>query len=139
MEIQIIMNKRERIKHILALAEEVLSTQYELGTNDCNIFVVRAIDILCDTEYAPIAYGKYSTVQDGLKIFTDNGFDDLEALVATHGVITEYPVIGDVMIDNLNASIVLNDVILAVNHTTKQFEVKRLTEFRDKVFYVLKG
>lgn len=134
MEVQV-MNKRQRIKHLLAHAEEVLSKPYELGTNDCNMIVVRAIDILCDTEYTPIAYGKYSTVKDGLKIFTDNGFDDLEALVATHGVITEFPVIGDIMIDNLNASIVLNDVVLAVNHTTKQFEIKRLSDFKDKVFY----
>lgn len=129
------MNKRQRIKHLLAHAEEVISKPYELGTNDCNIIVVRAIDILCDTEYTPIAYGKYSTVKDGLNIFTDNGFDDLEALVAKHGVITEFPVIGDIMIDNLNASIVLNDVVLAVNHTTKQFEIKRLSDFKDKVFY----
>jgi len=129
------MNKRQRVKHLLAHAEEVLSKPYELGTNDCNIIVVRAIDILCDTEYTPIAYGKYSTVKDGLKIFTDNGFDDLEALVATHGVITKLPVIGDIMIDNLNASIVLNEVVLAVNHNTKQFEIKRLSDFKDKVFY----
>lgn len=134
MEVQI-MKRRERIKHLLQHAEEVLSNPYELGTNDCNIIVVKVIDILCDTDYLPIAYGKYSTVKDGLKIFTDNGFDDLEALVATHGVITDFPIIGDIMIDNLNASIVLNDVVLSVNHETKRFEVKRLSDFKDKVFY----
>jgi hypothetical protein len=134
MEVQV-MKKRERIKHLLEHAEQVLSKPYELGTNDCNIIVVKAIDILCDTEYTPIAYGKYSTVKEGLKIFKANEFEDLEALVATHGVITEFPVMGDVMIDNLNASIVLNDVVLAVNHQTKQFEVKRLSDYSDKIFY----
>lgn len=133
------MNKRERLKHLLAHAEEVLSKSYELGTNDCNIIVVRAIDILCDTEYTSIAYGKYTTVKDGLQIFKDNGFEDLEDLVSKYGTITEFPVIGDIMIDNINASIVLNDCVLAVNHTTKQFEVKRLSEFRNKVFYTIKG
>lgn len=133
------MNKRERLKHLLAHAEQVLSKPYELGTNDCNIIVVRAIDILCDTEYTSIAYGKYTTVKDGLQIFKDNGFEDLEDLVSKHGTITEFPVIGDIMIDNINASIVLNDCVLAVNHTTKQFEVKRLSEFRNKVFYTIKG
>lgn len=133
------MNNRERLKHLLAHAEQVLSKPYELGTNDCNIIVVRAIDILCDTEYTSIAYGKYTTVKDGLQIFKDNGFEDLEDLVSKHGTITEFPVIGDIMIDNINASIVLNDCVLAVNHTTKQFEVKRLSEFRSKVFYTIKG
>lgn len=132
------MNKRERIKYLLAHAEEVLSKPYELGSNDCNIIVVKAIDILCDTNYTPIAYGKYSTVKDGLQIFKDNGFECLEHLVSKHGVITAFPVIGDIMIDNLNASIVLNDCVLAVNHTTKNFEVKRLSEFKDKVFYKIK-
>jgi len=132
------MNKRERLKHLLAHAEQVLSKPYELGTNDCNIIVVRAIDILCDTEYTSIAYGKYTTVKDGLQIFKDKGFEDLEDLVSKHGTITEFPVIGDIMIDNINASIVLNDCVLAVNHTTKQFEVKRLSEFRNKVFYTIK-
>lgn len=132
------MNKRERIKYLLAHAEEVLSKPYELGSNDCNIIVVKAIDILCDTDYTPIAYGKYSTVKDGLQIFKDNGFECLEHLVSKHGVITAFPVIGDIMIDNLNASIVLNDCVLAVNHTTKNFEVKRLSEFKDKVFYKIK-
>lgn len=132
------MNKRERIQHLLKHAEEVLSKPYELGSNDCNIIVVKAIDILCDTEYTPIAYGMYSNVKDGMKIFKDNGFEDLEDLVSKHGTVTDFPVIGDIMIDNLNASIVLNDVVLAVNHTTKQFEVKRLSEFRDKVFYTVK-
>jgi len=132
------MNKRERIKHLLTHAEDVLSKPYELGTNDCNIIVVKAIDILCDTAYTPIAYGQYTTVKDGLQIFQDNGFEDLEDLVSKHGSVTEFPVIGDIMIDNLNASIVLNDCVLAVNHTTKQFEVKRLSDFRDKVFYTIK-
>lgn len=129
------MKKRERIKHLLEHAEQVLSTPYALGTNDCNIIVVKAIDILCDTEYTPIAYNKYSSVIEGLEIFKANGFDDLEALVMKHGVITQFPVMGDIMIDNLNASIVLNDVVLSVNHQTKQFEVKRLSDFMDKVFY----
>lgn len=129
------MKRRERIKHLLEHAEQVLSTPYELGTNDCNIIVVKAIDILCDTEYTPIAYGEYSSVKEGMEIFKANGFDDLEALVMKHGVITEFPVMGDIMIDNLNASIVLNDVVLSVNHQTKQFEVRRLTDFMDKVFY----
>ncbi|MGX9299883.1 DUF6950 family protein [Pantoea ananatis] len=129
------MKKRERIKYLLGHVEEVLSKPYELGTNDCNIIVVKAVDILCDTQYTEKAYGKYSTVKDGLKIFKQNGFEDLEELVATHGSLTEFPIIGDIMIDNLNASIVLNDVVLVVNHQTKQFEVKRLSDFMDKVFY----
>ena len=128
--------RREKIKHIVELTHEAVNTPYELGKNDCNILVLKAVDIMCSTEYAQEAIGKYDSVSGGLKLLKDYGFDSLEDLVSKHGTLTEYPIIGDILIDGLNASVCLHDSYVEMNHETNSFTIGRLVREKGKYYRI---
>lgn len=135
MEIQI-MERRKQIQHLIRIAETCIENPYELGINDCNLMVLEWIDTLCGTDYIQIGRGKYSTIQEGLQLFKSIGHDGIESLIQKHGVLTEYPIIGDVLIDHMNTSLVLQGTYVSLNHETLKFEVSRLSDLPENTqFY----
>lgn len=137
MEVQI-MERRKQIQYLIEIAESAIEEPYVLGTNDCNLMVLEWIDLLCGTDYISVGRGKYSTIAEGLKLFKSIGHEGIESIIQKHGELTEYPIIGDVLIDQMNTSLVLQGTYVSLNHDTLKFEVRRLSDLSDVQFYRIK-
>lgn len=124
------MERRKQIQYLIQIAENAINNDYVLGTNDCNLMVLEWIDTLCGTDYMSVGLGKYSTIQQGIKLFKSIGFNGLEELVQNHGNEIEFPIIGDVLIEHMNASVILQGTYVSLNHETLKFEVARLSEVK---------
>lgn len=127
--------RRTKIQDLIRIAENAIEQEYELGKNDCNLMVLEWIDTLCGTDYMSVGLGKYSTIQEGIELFKSIGFSGLEELVQNHGTVTEFPIIGDVLIDHINASVVLNGTYVSLNHDSMKFEIQRLENAKANTKY----
>ncbi|MGC0802077.1 hypothetical protein WKH50_19255 [Pantoea agglomerans] len=112
----------KNIIHIIKTTEEAINTPYEIGTNDCNIIVLKLLDRICGTEYEKLAVGQYTSITAGKKLFKKNGFKNLEDMVKRHCVEVDTPIYGDVYIDGLNASIFLHGSYIEVDHELHKFK-----------------
>lgn len=127
---------RSKINKIVEIADDTINNPYVIGENDCNILVLRVIDLLCDTNYTEKATG-YTSIKEGLKIFKDNGFKDLEELVQKYCTEVEIPILGDIYIDGIMASVFLHETYIEVNHERHVFQnVHTPKELKGKIYRI---
>jgi len=50
---------------LFTIVSTALSTEYKLGTNDCNLMCLQVLDLRSGTDYSQIA--KYKTIKAGVK------------------------------------------------------------------------
>jgi hypothetical protein len=127
--------RRAKIQDLIRIAETAIQNEYKLGTNDCNLLVLEWIDTLCGTDYVSVGHAQYSTIQEGLQLFKSIGFSGLEELVQNHGTETEFPIIGDVLIEHMNASVVLQGTYISLDHDTMTFKIERLENTKENTKY----
>jgi len=129
---------RNKIHKIVEIADQTVSTPYVIGQNDCNILVLKVLDLLCNTNYAEKATG-YTSIKEGLKIFKEHGYDDLEALVQEHCSVVETPILGDIYIDGIQASIFLHETYIEVDHERHVFQnVHTPKDLKGKIYRINK-
>ncbi|UYM56776.1 DUF6950 family protein [Leclercia adecarboxylata] len=126
---------RNNIIKIHNIAQECISTEFQLGQNDCNILVLKVIDQVCGTSYTDLAFGKYKTIKAGLKLFTKHELGSLEEICKQHGVQVDTPVFGDIMVNGIHGSVVLDGKYIALNNDSTGFNVAVLPWIHNWKFY----
>ncbi|MDU5442519.1 MAG: hypothetical protein E6105_06915 [Finegoldia magna] len=126
---------RNNIIKIHNIAQNCISTEFELGQNDCNILVLKIIDQVCGTNYTDLAIGKYKTIKAGQKLFTKHELGSLEDICKQHGVQVETPVFGDIMVNGIHGSVVLDGKYIALNNDSTGFNVAVLPWLHNWKFY----
>jgi len=126
---------RNNIIKIHNTAHACISTQFELGQNDCNILVLKVIDQVCGTNYTDLAIGKYKTIKAGQKLFTKHELGSLEDICKLHGVQVDTPVFGDIMVNGIHGSVVLDGKYIALNNDSTGFNVAVLPWISDWKYY----
>lgn len=109
---------------VYKLCEDVINTPYEQGTNDCNIIVMRLVDLLSGTEIEK--QFKYKTLKGGLKLLKDKGYETTIDVIRNYIDEVKYPIDGDIWADPDNPhtlSIVISDRMLAVNDEHTEFNL----------------
>lgn len=126
---------RNNIIKIHNIAQECISTEFQLGQNDCNILVLKVIDQVCGTNYTDLAFGKYKTIKAGQKLFTKHELGSLEEICKQHGVQVDTPVFGDIMVNGIHGSVVLDGKYIALNNDNTGFNVAVLPWLHNWTFY----
>ncbi len=126
---------RDNIIKIHNIAQECISTDFGLGQNDCNILVLKVIDLVCGTNYTDLAIGKYKTIKAGQKLFTKHELGSLEEICKRHGQEVDTPVFGDIMINGMHGSVVLDGKYLALNDDSTGFSIAVLPWLHNWKFY----
>lgn len=126
---------RQNIIKIHNIAQECISTDFALGQNDCNILVLKVIDLVCGTNYTDLAIGKYKTIKAGQKLFTKHELGSLEEICKRHGQEVDTPVFGDIMINGMHGSVVLDGKYLALNDDSTGFSIAVLPWLHNWKFY----
>lgn len=130
---------KKNISRLNRIVLNTIDTPYAYGTNDCNILVIKVIDLFCGTQYLDIAYGKYDTIRKGINLLKRNGFMSIEELVLKHADEVTTPIFGDIWIDGLNTSLILhNHTWIALDHENLEFKVERFTEQKGKFYRIRK-
>jgi len=79
--------------------------------------------------------GKYKTIKAGQKLFTKHELGSLEDICKRHGVEVDTPVMGDVMVNGIHGSVVLDGKYIALNADSTGFNVAVLPWLHDWKFY----
>lgn len=119
---------------LINILNEALDNPYEIGRNDCNLIVLKWIDLFCGTDYMSTANLGYDNVKDGLKLFQSIGFSGIEELIQQHADVVEVtvPILGDIWISStgLNTTVFQHNAWICVNadHTGFYMNKAAITE-----------
>lgn len=109
---------------------EIIQYSYENphqnGTNDCNLTVLKVIDLIAGTT---VSVRKYKTVKSGLASLKKDGWNHTGEIVEHYGYEVTHPIDGDIWLDPDNPlimAVVVSDRILGVNDNHDGFELQAL-------------
>jgi hypothetical protein len=130
---------KKHIAGINRIVQETISSEYQYGINDCNIFIIKVIDKFTGSNHLERAYGKYDTLRKGMNLLKKNGYNTIGEFVAEHSEEVTRPIFGDIYIDEHNASLILhNNTWLEFNHETQEFKISRFNETKGKLYRIRK-
>ncbi|HIF6677117.1 TPA: DUF6950 family protein [Serratia marcescens] len=111
------------INKIVDICQDALNTPYQLGKNDCNILVLKVIDLMCSTEYVKMC--KYDTLRKGRNILKKLGVESTFELIEKYLEEVEFPIPGDIWIDDdiTVMSVYVSNRILVVDEQHTHFEL----------------
>ncbi|GAB6015556.1 MAG: hypothetical protein Lm2023SU_19140 [Serratia ureilytica] len=112
------------INKIVDICQDALNTPYQLGKNDCNILVLKVIDLICSTEYVKMC--KYDTLRKGRNILKKLGVESTFELIEKYIEEVEFPIPGDIWIDEDDStvmSVYVSNRILVVDEQHTHFEL----------------
>lgn len=112
------------INKIVDICQDALNTPYQLGKNDCNILVLKVIDLICSTEYVKMC--KYDTLRKGRNILKKLGVESTFELIEKYIEEVEFPIPGDIWIDEDDStvmSVYISNRILVVDEEHTHFEL----------------
>ncbi|WP_431712688.1 DUF6950 family protein [Serratia marcescens] len=112
------------INKIVDICQDALNTPYQLGKNDCNILVLKVIDLMCSTEYVKMC--KYDTLRKGRNILKKLGVESTFELIEKYLEEVEFPIPGDIWIDEYDStvmSVYVSNRILVVDEQHTHFEL----------------
>lgn len=119
---------------IFNIMNDALNNPYELGKNDCNIVVLKVLDLRAGTIWADTA--KYDTIPKGIKQLRKLGFDCTGDIVRDYSDVVEFPIDGDIWIDNDNPlimGVIFSNRMLGVNTEHNNFKLDPIR--KDGVLY----
>lgn len=119
---------------LVAICQEALDTEYAYGKNDCNIVVLKVVDLLAGTEW--VKQCKYKTLRGGFrqhkKLGTESTFDLIKDNLEKVSVLID----GDIFISNddiHSMGIVISGRLLGVNTEHTEFKLVPIRE--DGTYY----
>ncbi|RYM52550.1 DUF6950 family protein [Serratia proteamaculans] len=121
---------------IVDICSDALAKDYVLGTNDCNILALKILDLLAGTDY--VSTCTYDTLRKGKNQLKKLGVEYTSQLILPHTEQTEYPIPGDIWIDDedpLQMSVYVSNRILVVDEGHNKF---KLDMPRNGKFYRIK-
>lgn len=119
---------------VFDILNDALNTSYELGTNDCNIVVLKVVDLRAGTTWANIA--QYDTILNGYKQLKTLGYECTGDIVRELSDEVDLPIDGDIWIDNENPlimGVIFSNRMLGVNTEHNKFQLIPIRN--DGVFY----
>ncbi len=122
---------------IVDICLEALEQPYVLGKNDCNIIVLKVLDLVAGTSYAPTC--QYNSIRKGRNQLKKLGVESTFELIKPYIEETEFPIPGDIWIDNEDCfcmSVFMSNRILVVDEEHTKFE---LDIPMDGKFYRIQG
>lgn len=96
---------------LFTIVSTALSTEYKLGTNDCNLMCLQVLDLRSGTDYSQIA--KYKTIKAGVKQLQSLGFISTGDIIIKYSDPVELPIDGDIWISDDNP------LIMGVVHSNR--------------------
>ena len=109
---------------VVDICMDALNTPYQLGTNDCNILVLKVLDLLAGTAYVPIC--TYDTLRKGKNQLKRLGVESTFELIQPYIESTEFPIPGDIWVDDEDPfimSVYVSNRILTVDEQHTKFEL----------------
>ncbi|WP_123345245.1 MULTISPECIES: DUF6950 family protein [unclassified Enterobacter] len=112
------------VKHndIIKIIETALGKPHEVGTNDCNIIVMRIIDLIAGTKWSTTL--NYKTIRSGIKQLNELGFNSTQDIVHQYCDEVSVTIDGDIWLDDDNPlimGVVVSGRVLGVNEEHDTF------------------
>lgn len=119
---------------IIKIVQDALDNEYKFGVNDCNIIVLRVIDLIANTEWSKIA--EYKNVKAGIKQLNTLGFNSTQDIVTQHCDEVSIVIDGDIWLDPENPllmGVMVSGRLLGVNEEHNGFVL--INKPKDGKFY----
>lgn len=101
---------------IIKIIQDAIDNPYEYGKNDCNLIVLRMIDLINGT--TTLADREYTTIKEGIAGLQKDGWEHTGEVVEQYCDEVQYTIDGDIWLDDDNPlimSLVASNRILVVN------------------------
>jgi hypothetical protein len=110
---------------IMAIIQYSLDNPYKYGDNDCNMIVLRIIDLINGT--TSLADREYSSIKEGIAGLNKEGWNHTGEIVEAYCKPVEAVIDGDIWLDPDNPlimAVVVSDRVLGVNQKHDGFELQ---------------
>ncbi|EOM9564463.1 ornithine carbamoyltransferase [Escherichia coli] len=110
---------------IMAIIQYSLDNPYKYGDNDCNMIVLRIIDLINGT--TSLADREYSSIKEGIAGLNKEGWNHTGEIVEVYCKPVEAVIDGDIWLDPDNPlimAVVASDRVLGVNQEHDGFELQ---------------
>lgn len=119
MEIQI-MNLHNQLMNIIQYA---IDNPHKLCDNDCNMTVLKVIDLFAGTTFSD---RKYKTIKAGIKGLNDEGWEHTGQIVQTYCDEVTHTIDGDIWLDSDNPlimGVVVSGRLLGIDDKHEHFQL----------------
>lgn len=119
---------------VFDILNDALNRPYELGNNDCNLVVLKVVDLRAGTTWSEIA--SYDSILSGYKQLMKLGYESAGDIVREFSDEVELPIDGDIWIDDQNPlimGVIFSNRMLGVNTEHNKFQLNPIRD--DGVFY----
>ncbi|AZP43006.1 ornithine carbamoyltransferase [Rahnella aquatilis] len=110
---------------IIKIIQDAIDNPYEFGTNDCNLIVLRMIDLINGT--TTLAEREYTTVREGIAGLNKEGWNHTGEIVEAYCDEVQHTIDGDIWLDPDNPlimALVASGRVLGVNQDHTGFELQ---------------
>lgn len=110
---------------IIKIIQDAIDNPYEFGTNDCNLIVLRMIDLINGT--TTLADREYTTVKEGIAGLQKEGWNHTGEIVEAYCDEVQHTIDGDIWLDPDNPlimALVASGRVLGVNQDHTGFELQ---------------
>lgn len=110
---------------IIKIIQEAIDNPYQYGTNDCNIIVLKIIDLINGT--TTLSKRKYKTIKQGIAGLNKQGWNHTGEIVKAYCDEVQHTIDGDIWLDPDNPlimALVASNRILGVNKEHNGFELQ---------------
>jgi hypothetical protein len=110
---------------IIKIIQDAIDNPYEFGTNDCNLIVLRMIDLINGT--TTLAVREYTTVKEGIAGLNKEGWNHTGEIVEAYCDEVQHTIDGDIWLDPDNPlimALVASGRVLGVNQDHTGFELQ---------------
>lgn len=107
---------------IIKIIEDAISNEYAYGTNDCNLIVLKMIDLINGT--TSLSIREYSSIKEGIAGLNAEGWNHTGEIVEAYCDEVTHTIDGDIWLDPDNPlimAVVASNRILGVNEDHKGF------------------
>jgi len=123
---------------IVKICQDAIDTPFIQGKNDCNIIVLRLIDLMTGSDWESKC--KYKTLAGGLKQLKALGVSTTFELISSVLEEVKHTIDGDIWLDpndNHTMCIVISGRLLGVN--TEHTEFKLVPKRKDGIYYRIRN
>lgn len=124
---------------IMKIIQTSLDEPYEYGKNDCNLVVLKMIDLINGS--TTLSIREYSSIKEGIQGLKDEGWNHTGEIVENYCDEVTHTIDGDIWLDDENPlimAVVASDRILAVDEDHQSFKLQKKPK-HGRYFRVRKG
>lgn len=110
---------------IIKIIQDAIDNPYQYGTNDCNLIVLKIIDLINGTTI--LSKRKYKTIKQGIAGLNKQGWNHTGEIVEAYCDEVQHTIDGDIWLDPDNPlimALVASNRILGVNKEHNGFELQ---------------